>query len=240
MRVVITGASSGIGAALARHYAALGCTLGLMSRRPVDGGYAVDVTDEAAMKAAAQDFMRRHGVPDLVIANAGISSGVDAPSPDMAKLRRVLEVNVAGLAITLGAFAPAMREAGRGTLCGIASVAGIRGLAGNGAYCASKSAAITWMESLRVELYGSGVSVVCVCPGYIDTPMTQVNRFHMPFLLSADEGARRIARAIAAKRRLAVIPWQMAFIAMGLRSMPAWLYDRLASRAPRKPRDVPV
>jgi short-subunit dehydrogenase len=240
VRVVITGASSGIGAALARHYASLGCTLGLMSRRPVDGGYAVDVTDEAAMKAAAQDFMRRHGVPDLVIANAGISSGVDAPSPDMAKLRRVLEVNVAGLAITLGAFAPAMREAGRGTLCGIASVAGIRGLAGNGAYCASKSAAITWMESLRVELYGSGVSVVCICPGYIDTPMTQVNRFRMPFLLSADEGARRIARAIAAKRRLAVIPWQMAFIAMGLRAMPDWLYDRLASRAPRKPRDAPV
>ena len=100
----------------------------------------------------------------------------------MAKLRKVLEVNVAGLAATLAAFAPAMREAGRGTLAGIASVAGFRGLAGNGAYCASKSAAITWMESLRAELYGSGVSVVCVCPGYIDTPMTRVNRFRMPFL----------------------------------------------------------
>lgn len=236
MRVVITGASSGIGEALARYYAAQGATLGLISRR-----HGVDVTDEAAMAAAAQDFMRRHGVPDLVIANAGIATGTEgADLRDVAKLRKLLEVNVTGLAATFAAFAPAMREAGRGTLAGIASVAGFRGLAGNGAYSASKSAAITWMESLRAELHGSGVSVVCVCPGYIDTPMTQVNRFRMPFLLSADEAARRIARAIAARRRLAVIPWQMALVSVLLRAMPGWLYDRIASRAPRKPRNVPI
>ena len=236
MRVVITGASSGIGEALARHYAAQGATLGLISRR-----HGVDVTDETAMAAAAQDFVRRHGAPDLVIANAGIGVGTDgADLRDIAKLRKTLETNVAGLAATLAAFAPAMREAGRGTLAGIASVAGFRGLAGNGAYCASKAAAITWMESLRAELYGSGVSVVCVCPGYIDTPMTRVNRFHMPFLLSADEAARRIARAIARKRRLAVIPWQMALVSVLLRAMPGWLFDRIASRAPRKPKDVPI
>jgi short-subunit dehydrogenase len=236
VRVVITGASSGIGEALARHYAARGAELGLMSRRT-----GVDVTDPAAMSAAAEEFMRRCGVPDLVIASAGISSGTQGADPaDVAKLRKMLEVNVAGLAATLAAFAPAMREAGRGTLAGIASVAGFRGLAGNGAYSASKSAAITWMESLRAELYGSGVSVVCICPGYIDTPMTRVNRFRMPFLLSADEAARRIARAIAAKRRLAVIPWQMALVSVLLRAMPGWLFDRLASRAPRKPRNVPV
>ena len=236
MRVVITGASSGIGEALARHYAAQGATLGLISRR-----HGVDVTDETAMAAAAQDFVRRHGVPDLVIANAGIGVGTDgADLRDIAKLRKTLETNVAGLAATLAAFAPAMREAGRGTLAGIASVAGFRGLAGNGAYCASKAAAITWMESLRAELYGSGVSVVCVCPGYIDTPMTRVNRFRMPFLLSADEAARRIARAIARKRRLAVIPWQMALVSVLLRAMPGWLFDRIASRAPRKPKDVPI
>jgi short-subunit dehydrogenase len=236
VRVVITGASSGIGEALARHYAAQGATLGLFSRR-----HGVDVTDEAALAAAAQDFMRRHGVPDLVIANAGIASGTDgADAQDVSKLRRILDVNVIGLALTLAAFAPAMRQAGRGTLAGIASVAGFRGLAGNGAYCASKSAAITWMESLRAELHGSGVSVVCICPGYIDTPMTRVNRFRMPFLLDADEAARRIARAIAARRRLAVIPWQMALVSVLLRAMPGWLYDRIASRAPRKPKDVPV
>jgi hypothetical protein len=249
VRIVITGASSGIGDALVRQYAADGVVLGLISRRKAEGkglpgqiaSYAVDVTDERALAAAAEDFIRRFGAPDLVIANAGIASGTEgADLRDVAKLRKVLDVNVAGLAATLAAFAPAMRAAGRGTLAGIASVAGFRGLAGNGAYCASKSAAITWMESLRAELHGSGVSVVCICPGYIDTPMTQVNRFRMPFLLSADEAARRIARAIARKRRLAVIPWQMALVSIALRAMPGWLYDRIASRAPRKPRDVPV
>jgi short-subunit dehydrogenase len=158
----------------------------------------------------------------------------------MAKLRRVLDVNVTGMATTLAAFAPAMRKAGRGTLAGIASVASFRGIPGNGAYCASKAAARAWLESMRVELHGTGVAVVCVCPGYIDTPMTRVNRFRMPFIVDADKGARLIARAIAAKRRVAVIPWQMAFVSVLMRAMPDWLYDRLAARAPRKPRDVPL
>jgi short-subunit dehydrogenase len=249
VRVVITGASSGIGEALARHYAGKDAVLGLISRRTAapEGlpgkilSYTVDVADEAALAAAAKDFIARFGAPDLVIANAGIGSGTDAADiGDVSKLRKMLDTNVAGLAATLAAFAPAMRQAGRGTLVGIASVAGFRGLAGNAAYCASKSAAITWLESLRTELYGSGVSVVCICPGYIDTPMTRVNRFRMPFLLTADQAARRIARAIAARRRLAVIPWQMALVALLLRAMPGWLYDRLAARAPRKPRNVPV
>ena len=145
-----------------------------------------------------------------------------------------------GLAATLAAFAPAMRSAGGGTLAGIASVAGFRGLAGNGAYSASKAAARLWMESLRTELYGSGVSVVCICPGYIDTAMTRVNRYRMPFLMSADEAAPRFARAIAARRRLVVIPWQMALVSLLLRAIPGWLYDRLAARAPRKPRDIAI
>ena len=203
--------------------------------------YSCDVTDERALQEAARDFLSRFGVPELVIANAGISAGTAGDAlDDIAKLRRVLEVNVTGLAATLAAFAPAMRQAGRGTLAGVASVAGFRGLAGNGAYSASKAAARIWMESLRTELHGSGVSVVCVCPGYIDTPMTRVNRFRMPFLLSADEAARRIVRAIEARRRLAVIPWQMALVSLALRAMPGWLFDRLAARAPRKPKDVPV
>jgi short-subunit dehydrogenase len=183
--------------------------------------------------AVAQDF----GVPDLVIANAGISAGTSGEDlRDVAHLRRLLEVNVAGTAITLAAFAPGMRKAGRGTLACIASVAGFRGLAGNGAYSASKAAAITWMESLRTEMRGSGVAVVCICPGYIDTPMTRVNRFRMPFLLPADEAARRIARAIERRPRVAVVPWQMALVSVALRAMPGWLYDRLAGGAPRTPR----
>jgi NAD(P)-dependent dehydrogenase (short-subunit alcohol dehydrogenase family) len=201
MRVVITGASSGIGEALARHYASGDSILGLISRREAGAGlpgtvvsYPLDVTDVLGLAEAARDFVARYGAPDLVIANAGVGVGTHSDEiADMEKLRRVLEVNLTGLAATLAAFAPAMRKAGRGTLAGIASVAGFRGLAGNGAYCASKAAAITWLESLRTELYGSGVSVVCVCPGYIDTPMTRVNRYRMPFLLPADEAARRIA-----------------------------------------------
>ena len=248
MRVVITGASSGIGETLARHYASPDSVLALISRRSAATGlpgqvvsYPADVTDVVALGRIAKDFVARFGAPDLVIANAGVGVGTDgADLADVEKLRRVLDINVAGLAATLAAFAPAMRQARRGTLAGIASVAGFRGLAGNGAYCASKAAAITWMESLRAELYGSGVSVVCICPGYIDTPMTRVNRYRMPFLLPAEAAARRIARAIAARRRLAVIPWQMAVVAILLRLMPGWLYDRLASRAPRKPRDVSI
>ena len=194
--------------------------------------------DEAALGAAARDFIGRFGAPDLVIANAGISAGTLGEAiEDIPKLRSVLEVNVIGMAASLAAFAPAMRQARHGTLACIASVASFRGLAGNGAYSASKAAARTWCESLRTELHGSGVSVVCVCPGYIDTPLTRVNRFRMPFLLSADEAAPRIARAIAARRRVAVIPWQMALVGVMLRMMPNWLYDYFASRAPRKPRD---
>lgn len=203
--------------------------------------YRLDVADAEATAAAARDFVDRFGAPDLVIANAGIGIGTHGDDiADLEKLRRVLEVNVTGMATTLAAFAPAMRRRGRGTLAGIASVASFRGLAGNGAYCASKAAARTWLESLRVELRGSGVSVVCVCPGYIDTPMTRVNRYRMPFLIDADKAARLIARAIAAKRRVAVIPWQMSAVSVLLRAMPGWLYDRLASRAPRKPRDLPL
>ena len=222
--------------------------LGLIARRPLPGRlagtvvhYPLDVTDERALAGAARDFVGRFGAPDVVIANAGVGVGTHSDDlADMDKLRRVLDVNVTGLAATLAAFAPAMREARAGTLVGIASVAGFRGLAGNGAYCASKSAAITWLESLRVELHGSGVSVVCICPGYIDTPMTRVNRYRMPFLMSADEAAPRFARAIAARRRLVVIPWQMALVSMLSRAIPGWLYDRLAARAPRKPRDIAI
>lgn len=252
-RIVITGASAGIGEALARHYAAPDTVIGLIARRrepmqalaaALPGSceiHVLDVTDGAALERAARDFCARHGAPDLVIANAGVSIGTHGDDPaDVAKLRRVLEVNVVGLAATLAAFAPAMRAAGRGTLCGIASVAGFRGLPGAGAYSASKAAAIQWLESLRAELAGSGVSVVTICPGYIDTPMTRVNRYRMPFLLTAEEAARRFARAIAARRRLVVIPWQMALVSVLLRLAPPWLYDRFAARAPRKPRDLPL
>jgi short-subunit dehydrogenase len=253
LRIFLTGASSGLGEALARHYASPGSILGLVARRserlhalaaslPGDCAvYPLDVADTVALADAATDFLARFGAPDLVIANAGISVGTSGEdAADVPKLQRLLQVNVVGLAATLAAFAPAMRSAGRGTLAGIASVAGFRGLPGAGAYSASKAAAITWLESLRVEFSGSGVSVVTICPGYIATPMTQTNRYPMPFLLPADEAARRMARAIAAKRRVAVIPWQMALVSLAMRAMPGWLFERLAARAPRKSRALPL
>jgi short-subunit dehydrogenase len=234
---------------LARHYAAEGATLGLAARRPEQlqalasslstpvSTYALDVADSAALAAAAADFSARHGIPDIVIANAGISVGTDGSrAEDIDALSRLMQVNVVGLAATLQPFVNAMRARGSGALVGIASVAGFRGLAGAGAYSASKSAAITWLESLRVELAGSGVDVVTICPGYVATPMTAGNRHRMPFLLQAPEAARRIALVIAARKRLAIIPWQMRLAFSFLRRMPNWLYDRLFARAPRKPR----
>ena len=250
LKVFITGASSGLGAALAAHYATRGAVLGLAARRADKlaevtrtlatpaSVYVVDVADREALAAAAADFATRHGTPDIVIANAGISTGTHGGNvADLATLERVLQTNVTGLAATLSPFVEAMRSRGSGTLVGIASVAGFRGLPGSGAYSASKAAAINWLEALRVELHGSGVRVVTVCPGYIDTPMTAVNRFHMPFLLSAEDAARRIARAIERGSALAVLPWQIGLAFWFLRRAPNWLFDRLFARTPRKPRD---
>ena len=253
MNVFITGASSGLGEALAAHYAGRGARLGLVARREdalkalagrlgvPSAIYAADVGEGTEMARIADDYCARHGAPDIVIANAGVSSGTLGGDPeDLAVLERILRTNVLGLASTLAPFAAPMRARGSGTLAGIASVAGIRGLPGSGAYCASKSAAITWLESLRLELAGSGVRVATVCPGYVRTPMTSVNRFPMPFIIDPDDAARRIARAIDRGARYAVVPWQMRIVAATLGLLPAWLYDSAFARAPRKPRKLPL
>lgn len=251
-KIFITGASSGIGAALAAHYAGRGAVLGLCARRlaPTQallsslGGdgtcYEVDVTDARTLQAAASAFAQRFGVPDIVIANAGVGAGTLTENPeDIAVFRKIMETNVLGMVATFQPFVEAMRARTNGTLVGIASVAGFRGLPGGGAYSASKSAAITYLESLRVELHGSGVSVVTICPGYIRTPMTAANRYRMPFLIDAGVAAAKMARVIDAGRSFAVIPWQMALVSLVLRRLPRWLYDRLAARAPRKARGLP-
>lgn len=249
MKVFLTGASSGIGEALARHYAAAGATLGLVARRgerlrELQGAlgvaceaYACDVRDGAAMDAAAGAFVARHGVPDIVIGNAGISYGnLTEHREDLEAFREILEVNVLGLVNTFRPFVVPMRERASGSLVGIASVAGFRGLPGATAYSASKAAAIRYLEGLRVELRGTGVKVTTLCPGYIDTAMTRRNPYRMPFLIGADDAARRFARAIASGTSYAVIPWQMAIAGRILGLLPDWLYDRGAARAGRKPR----
>ncbi len=186
---------------------------------------------------AAKDFIAHAGVPDIVIANAGVSAGtITEFDVDIDAFQQVMDINVLGIVKTFQPFVAAMREAQHGTLVGIASVAGLRGLPGAGAYSASKAAAISYLESLRVELHGSGVKVVTICPGYIKTPMTAANPYTMPFILDADDAAIRIARAIERKTSFAVIPWQMALVGRLLKSLPRWLYDILFAKAPHKPR----
>lgn len=252
LKVFITGASSGIGEALAVYYAAQGATLGLVARRGelLDaanqrlGGqhacYALDVSDAAALHMAASDFMSRIGVPDIIIASAGVSAGtLSEYEEDLAVFRRIMEINVFGMAATFAPFIPAMKAAGgERRLVGIASVAGIRGLPGAEAYSASKAAAITYLESLRLEMRPYGIKVVTIAPGYIATPMTAVNPYKMPFLLPAEQAAQRFARAIERGTTYAVIPWQMGMVAKLLRLLPNWLYDRLFTNAPRKPRGL--
>ena len=258
-RVFITGASSGIGRALAAHYASQGAALGLAARRGdalealaatlVGAGasqvccYPLDVADADALRAAAQDFVAQHGAPDTVIANAGVSSGtLTECAEDLASFKRIFEINVYGMAATFSPFIAAMRQAtqdgliAKPRLVGIASIAGIRGLPGAEAYSASKAAAIAYLESLRLELRASGIKVVTIAPGYIETPMTAINPYRMPFLLPVDEAARRFARAIESGTSYTVIPWPMAIVAKLLRLLPNAIYDRLFAHAPRKPK----
>lgn len=251
MKVVISGASSGIGLALARHYLTRGATIAAFARRGellrelLDNfpgrvhAYALDVRDSSAVQSAAQDFITRVGVPDIVIANAGISRGTLTDHiEDEAVFQHIMDTNVLGMEKTFQPFLAAMREAKQGTLVGIASIAGFRGLPGSGAYSASKAAAISYLESLRVELRGSGIQVVTICPGYIKTPMTDINHYPMPFIIEADDAARRMARVIARGQSFAVVPWQMGLVGRVLKLLPNWLYDWAFGNAPRKSRNL--
>ena len=245
--------------ALAEYYAGQGACLGLAARRSheldllasklkIAGAhkvncYSLDVTDANALKSAAENFIAHFGAPDIVIASAGVSSGTLTECPeDLAAIRRIFDINVYGMAASFSPFIASMREAAKigqaGRLVGIASVAGIRGLPGAEAYSASKSAAITYLESLRLELRASGIKVVTIAPGYIETPMTAINPYRMPFLLPAQEAARRFAKAIGRGTSYCVIPWQMGIVAKVLRLLPNALYDRLFANAPRKPKTL--
>jgi hypothetical protein len=249
MNVFITGASSGIGEALAREYAAQGARLGLLARRQAlldqlagklpgrHECYAADVNDRDALIAAARQFESATGGADIVIANAGISIGVLTEHyEDLATFGQVLQTNVVSIAHTFHPFIAPMRKRRRGTLVGIASVAGIRGLPGSEAYCASNAAAISYLESLRVELGRYGIRVLTVAPGFVRTPLTARNPYSMPFLMDADAFARAAVKAIAADRSYTVIPWQMAIVAKLMRLAPNWLWDRAMARRPYKPR----
>jgi hypothetical protein len=248
----ITGASSGIGQALAAHYARAGWRLALVARRADAlqawaaaqglgpdrvGIYPADVADTDAIVDAGRRCIANQGLPDVVVASAGISIGMDtAERADLDVMRELLAVNNVGLAATFHPVLAAMRARGSGTLVGVASVAAIRGLPGHGAYCASKAGVVAYCESLRVECRGSGVRVVTLVPGYVATPLTAGNRYSMPFLMAPEAFAERAFDAIAAGRSYRVIPWPMGVVAKALRLLPNAWYDRLLAGRGRKPR----
>lgn len=250
MNVFITGASSGIGAALVRRYAGRGDSVAAFARRraPLEAlvaefpegrvlAYEGDVRRVADLGAAAADFAGRVGDVDIVIANAGVSRGtLTEMAEDLPAFEAVFDVNVMGMVNTFHPFLARMRTAGRGRLVGVASIAGFRGLPGGSAYSASKAAAISYLESLRVELHGSGVRVVTICPGYVATPMTAGNPYRMPFLVPVGRAADSMIDAIDRGRRFHVFPWPMAIAGWLLRRLPRPLYDRLLVNGPRKPR----
>ncbi|MCE1193401.1 MAG: SDR family oxidoreductase [Acidovorax sp.] len=250
--VFITGASSGIGQALALRFHRAGYRLALVARRTdaikiwsdahgisADSYeiYSADVAVTDSIVAAGEACLARQGVPDVVIANAGISVGIDtAVRDDIDVMARTFAINNIGVAATFHPFVTAMAQRGSGTLVGIGSVAGIRGLPGHGAYCASKAAVISYCESLRGEMRPHGVRVVTLSPGYIDTPLTQQNRYRMPFLMQPDDFADRAFRAIAGGVSYRVIPWQMGVVAKVLRLLPNAVFDKLLAGRPRKRR----
>ena len=254
--VFITGASSGIGQALAARYYQAGWRLALVARRTAEielwahacglpseryAVYGADVAEIDSIVAAGQQCLARQGLPDVVIANAGISVGMDtAFREDIDVMARIFAVNNVGMAATFQPFVEPMVRRGSGALVGIASVTGIRGLPGHGAYCASKAAVISYCESLRGELRAAGVKVVTICPGYIATPLTRHDRFPLPFLMSAEGFAQRAFKVIEAGRSYRVIPWQMGVVAKLLRLLPNAVFDRAMAGRPRKPRQGSV
>jgi short-subunit dehydrogenase len=250
--VFITGASSGIGQALALRYAQAGWRLALVARRTAAvqawaaqqglaadrwAVYSADVAVVDSIVAAGQACIAAQGLPDVVIANAGISVGMDsAEREDLAVMHDTFATNNLGLAATFHPFLRAMRQRGSGTLVGVASVAAIRGLPGHGAYCASKAAVVAYCESLRGECRRQGVKVVTLVPGYIATPLTAKNPYPMPFLMPAAAFADRAFAAVQAGSSYRVIPWQMGVVAKLLRLLPNSLFDRVMDGRGRKPR----
>jgi short-subunit dehydrogenase len=254
--VFITGASSGIGQALATAYLQTGWRVAVVARR-VDALHtwalettqqlglnpdhicvlAADVQNPDSIVAAAEQCMTQMGLPDVVIANAGISLGVDtAEREDLTVMRQVMNTNVLGVAATFHPFIRPMQQRGSGTLVGIASVAGIRGLPGHAAYCASKAAVISYCESLRGELRSSGLRVSTIAPGYVATPLTERNRYPMPFLMRAEDFAQQALRSIGKGTSYQVIPWPMGIVARLLRALPNAVFDRVLKGRARKHR----
>ena len=246
--IVITGGSSGLGAALARAYAAPGVRLALTGR---DAGRLAAVAKDCAARGAdihmdAIDVLERERLAawigacdaaaplDLLIANAGISAGTGGGGEDGAQARRIMAVNVDGVLNSILPALPLMQARRRGQIAIMSSLAAFRGFPGAPAYCASKAAVRVWGEALRGHVAGDGIAVSVVCPGYVRTPMTAVNRFPMPMLMDSDRAARLIRRGLARNRARIAFPWPMYALVRLIAALPPGLIDPLLRTLPEK------
>ena len=239
---VITGASSGLGWALARTLAAEGCKVGLVARRreqlsdlagQIDksGGTTAlavaDVAERAQTVAAIHDIAARLGPVDLLIANAGIGAPTTVEPFNVGDIDKMFRVNVLGVVYSVEAVLPQMIQRRRGHIAAISSLAAYKGLPGESGYTSSKAAVNVFMDGLRIQLRSKGIAVTTICPGFVKTPMTEVNEFKMPWLLTAEEAARRIVRALKRKAKVYNFPWQMALLMKLARWAPDWLLERM-------------
>ena len=251
LKIFITGANSGIGEALAIEYAKQGAILGLVARRKKElqilqkklSGkvliYEVDVTNINQCRWASEDFIAHHGAPDIVIANAGISTGTLTENfSDIQTFKKIIDTNLNGVINTFYPFIQLFKKREQGQFVGISSIAGIRGLPGSGAYSSSKAALINYLESFRVEMAPYKIDVTTIAPGYIKTPMTDVNDYSMPFIMPANKAAISFINAIRKKKKFIIIPWQMKIIGYLMHILPIFIWDFLAKKGPRKKRNL--
>ncbi len=246
--ILITGASSGIGAALALEFAGPGIRLALTGRDQArlsavaeacrsagaEPRVAVlDVREPAPLAAWIAEV--DHGAPlDLAIANAGVSAGTGGGAETEVQTRRVVATNLDGVLNTVLPAVACMRPRGRGQVAIMSSLGAFRGFPGAPAYCASKAAVRVWGEALRGELHGAGIGVSVICPGYVRSPMTAVNDFPMPLLMNAERAARIIRRGLARNRPRIAFPWPLYAAVWLLSALPPWLTDPLLRRLPKK------
>lgn len=238
---VITGASSGLGWEMARVLAGRGCHLGLVARRKerleaaaaefralgVRAATAVaDVSDRAQTLAAIGQVRAELGPVDLLIANSGVGIPTPLEPMDGAAVDHMIRVNYLGVIYAIEAVLPEMVQRGKGHLAAVSSLASYKGMPGESGYCSSKAAVNVYLEGLRIQLRPRGIYVTTVCPGFIKTPMTEVNVCPMPFLMTADRAAGKIIRALERRRKVYDFPWQTNLMTRSLRWMPDWLVRR--------------
>ena len=245
--VLLTGASSGIGEALAIALAKKGAIVGLLARRgelldklkkqceKVGGSarvFACDVTDEDAVLAAADEFFAEFDRIDILIANAGIGgNNAETRALQPFAVKKVIDINLMGAVNSVHAVLPRMLKKGSGQLVAISSLAGFRGLPKSAAYSASKAGMTAFFESVRLDVKHQGIDVTIIQPGFIKTPLTSGRESKMPFLMELDDAIPLFLKAIEKRKRFAAFPWQLATVVRAGKIMPGWLYDRVAGKA---------